>query len=128
MWLTISADPKLTAQMIFKGSITIDGISLTIADLQKDRFSVAGEKIGADPFQKAQGVRDKVARAVAEIPADAQPPVVERFDPDSAPILSVLFAGPRPIRSLTEVVDKQVKARLERISGVGSVENPVEEA
>jgi HAE1 family hydrophobic/amphiphilic exporter-1 len=102
---------------------TIDGIE-TLYSTSSEGLSqvLVWFEIGADPFQKAQDVRDKVARAVAEIPADAQPPVVERFDPDSAPILSVLFAGPRPIRSLTEVVDKQVKARLERISGVGSVE------
>ena len=102
---------------------TIDGIE-TLYSTSSEGLSqvLVWFEIGADPFQKAQDVRDKVARAVAGLPRDTDPPVVERFDPDSAAILSILFAGPRPIRSLTEVVDKKVKARLERISGVGSVE------
>lgn len=41
-WLTVVAcDAALTAQMIRKGSITVDGVSLTIVDVQPGRFSVA---------------------------------------------------------------------------------------
>jgi HAE1 family hydrophobic/amphiphilic exporter-1 len=102
---------------------TIDGIE-TLRSTSSEGLSqvLVWFGIGQDPFEKAQDVRDKVARAVADLPADAHPPVVERFDPDSAPILSVLFAADQPIRSLTEIVDKKVQPRLERISGVGSVE------
>jgi riboflavin synthase len=34
-------DPQLTRQMIRKGSITIDGVSLTLVDVEHTRFSVA---------------------------------------------------------------------------------------
>ncbi|HZZ81466.1 MAG TPA: riboflavin synthase [Gemmataceae bacterium] len=34
-------DPQLTRQMIRKGSITIDGVSLTLVDVEHGRFSVA---------------------------------------------------------------------------------------
>jgi HAE1 family hydrophobic/amphiphilic exporter-1 len=77
-------------------------------------------KLDQDPHVKAQEVRDKVAVAVDDIPTRAESPVVERFDTEGQPILSVLFAGPHSIRSLTEFVDKRVKPRLERIAGVGS--------
>jgi riboflavin synthase len=33
--------PELTAFMIPKGSVTIDGVSLTLVDVERDRFSVA---------------------------------------------------------------------------------------
>jgi riboflavin synthase len=34
--------PKaLTAQMVFKGSVAVDGVSLTLVEVQADRFSVA---------------------------------------------------------------------------------------
>ena len=33
--------PELTKQMIRKGSITIDGVSLTLVDVEPGRFSVA---------------------------------------------------------------------------------------
>jgi len=38
--ITISAAPELIKQMIPKGSVAIDGISLTIASLDKDTFTI----------------------------------------------------------------------------------------
>ncbi len=39
MWFT--APPQLTRQMVAKGSIAVDGISLTLVDVEPQRFSVA---------------------------------------------------------------------------------------
>jgi riboflavin synthase len=39
MWFRVPA--PLTRQMVKKGSITVDGISLTLVDVEADRFSVA---------------------------------------------------------------------------------------
>ena len=41
IWYTISADQDLLQYMIEKGSIAVDGISLTIARLNRDSFSVS---------------------------------------------------------------------------------------
>ena len=41
VWYTISAAPALLRYIIEKGSITIDGISLTVAREDKDRFQVS---------------------------------------------------------------------------------------
>jgi HAE1 family hydrophobic/amphiphilic exporter-1 len=71
---------------------------------------------------KAQEVRDKVAAVRGDMPRDIDPPVVERVDPDAAPILVIMLAGPHSIRSLSEFADKRIKPRLERIRGVGSVQ------
>lgn len=70
---------------------------------------------------KAQEVRDKVAAIVADLPTDADPPLVERLDPDAAPLLSVMLSGTAPIAELTRFGDEFVKERLQRIAGVGSV-------
>jgi riboflavin synthase len=42
-WITIwfSAPPALTRQMVSKGSIAVEGVSLTLVDVETDRFSVA---------------------------------------------------------------------------------------
>lgn len=40
-WMEIEADPALTSQMIHKGSVGIEGISLTIAELNDDQFAIA---------------------------------------------------------------------------------------
>ena len=39
-WLTVSFPPHLAAYIVHKGSIAVDGISLTVAGLGADRFDV----------------------------------------------------------------------------------------
>src|SRR5262245_14063067 len=42
-WETVwfSCPPELAAQMVSKGSVAVDGVSLTVVDVAADRFSVA---------------------------------------------------------------------------------------
>ena len=70
---------------------------------------------------KAQDVRDKVALAQRDLPQEAEAPIIEKIDPASAPILSVLIGGELPIRDLTIYAEDVVKERLQRLVGVGSV-------
>lgn len=79
-------------------------------------------ELGEDIDQKAQDVRDKVALARADIPVEAENPVVEKVDPDAEPIMSVLVVGDFSIRELTLYADNVVKEALQRVDGVGSVE------
>jgi riboflavin synthase len=39
-WLTVSFPPELARLIVLKGSIAVDGISLTVARLESDRFDV----------------------------------------------------------------------------------------
>ena len=41
VWYTVSASPALLRYIVEKGSITIDGISLTVARVETDRFSIS---------------------------------------------------------------------------------------
>ncbi|MEP7012732.1 MAG: efflux RND transporter permease subunit [Acidobacteriota bacterium] len=69
----------------------------------------------------AQEVRDRVNTVLGELPQSADPPIIQKIDPDAAPVLSIALAGPVPIRELTEFSDKTLKRQLESISGVGQV-------
>ena len=69
----------------------------------------------------AQDVRDRVATILKDLPDDATPPLVSKFDNDQQPVMTVALAGDRPLRELTELADKVVKIRLERSAGVGEV-------
>ncbi|HZJ01985.1 MAG TPA: efflux RND transporter permease subunit [Gemmatimonadaceae bacterium] len=69
----------------------------------------------------AQDVRDRVASVVRDLPADALPPVISKFDADQSPSLSIALVSERPIRELTELADKVVKEQVERSPGVGQV-------
>ena len=70
----------------------------------------------------SQDVRDKVAAIRGELPKEVEAPVVEKFDPDSAPILSIVLSGPTSIRELTRYADDRLKPRIESIEGVGAVQ------
>ncbi|HEX3111374.1 MAG TPA: efflux RND transporter permease subunit, partial [Thermoanaerobaculia bacterium] len=69
----------------------------------------------------AQEVRDKVNTILRDLPKDADPPIILKFDPDSIPVLGIALSGPAPIRDITEFADKKLRRRLESISGVGQV-------
>ncbi len=93
-------------------SISAEGVSIVNLEFELEE--------NAD--LKAQEVRDKISRLGGDLPGDAEPPVIEKVDPDAAPILSVLLSGDLPIRDLTTFADEVVKERLQRVPGVGSVE------
>jgi len=101
---------------------TIDGIKNLRSSSSEGISQIFVQfELEEDVHQKAQDVRDKVAAARGEIPVAAEAPIVGRVDPDATPILSLLLAGPQSIKSLSELADKKLKPRLERIPGVGSV-------
>ena len=109
-------------QVLEESINTIEGLS-SLRSFSSNSLSIIYVEFELDyEIQvKAQDVRDKVATARGELPRDAETPVIERVDPDAAPILSIMLAGPQSIRSTTEFADKRIKPRLERIPGVGSV-------
>jgi HAE1 family hydrophobic/amphiphilic exporter-1 len=69
----------------------------------------------------AQEVRDKVNTILGQLPKDADPPLIQKIDPDAIPVISIALSGPAPIRDITEYADKKLRRRLESISGVGQV-------
>lgn len=70
----------------------------------------------------AQDVRDKLGAIRGNLPADIQEPVIARFDPSSAPIVSLAVTGEASTRELSTLADNVIKTQLETISGVGAVD------
>jgi HAE1 family hydrophobic/amphiphilic exporter-1 len=92
-------------------SITREGLSQIVVQfhLEKNLAVAAAE------------VRDKVASVLAKLPKDTDPPVVEKFDVDASPILTLTVSGFHSLKELTEIADKKVKEPLESLSGVGAI-------
>lgn len=41
IWFTVQAEPSILRYIVEKGSVAMDGISLTVAQVQQDRFSIS---------------------------------------------------------------------------------------
>lgn len=78
-------------------------------------------KLNRDPDICAQDVRDRIGRVLARLPEGVDPPVIEKFDPDAAPVLTVVVGARMPIKELTEFARKQIKESLESVAGVGQI-------
>jgi HAE1 family hydrophobic/amphiphilic exporter-1 len=92
-------------------SISVQGMSIVIVTFSLDR----------DIDVAAQDVRDRVATVVRDLPRDADPPIISKFNNDSSPVMSIALSANRSLRELTELADKVVKIQLERSAGVGDV-------
>lgn len=68
----------------------------------------------------AQDVRDKVSGAVGNLPLDAEPPIVQKLDINSQPMLWIALSG-KDAKSLSDYADRVVKPRLQSVPGVGNV-------
>src|SRR5919106_4091175 len=69
----------------------------------------------------AQEVRDRVNRVIPLLPKTIDQPTVEKFDPDSAPVLTLAVSAKKPVRDITEYADKKLRRQLESVNGVGQV-------
>ena len=69
----------------------------------------------------AQDVREKVAGAIRRLPPNILPPIIQKADPDSDPVISLVVAGNKNLRETTEIADKEIKRVLETVDGVGEV-------
>jgi HAE1 family hydrophobic/amphiphilic exporter-1 len=131
--------PMVSVATILEGA-TPDTVETEVTDVLEERLNtISGVKsinsrssenlsqifvrfeLDEDIDVKAQDVRDKVALARLTLPTDAEPPIVEKMDPDAEPILGIMLAGDLPRGELTRLAKDVVKERIERIPGVGSV-------
>lgn len=68
-----------------------------------------------------QEVQAKLGSIRKLLPEDLKDIVVEKFDIDSTPIMAIVVSGNLPIQKISEIVDKQIKDRLQQLEGVGQI-------
>ena len=69
----------------------------------------------------AQEVRDKIATILSRLPVGTDPPLIDKFDIDAAPVATIAVSGSRNFREVTEIARKSIKEDLETVQGVGAV-------
>ncbi len=82
---------------------------------------VAEFKLGVNVADKALEVREKISTIMADLPDDAEDPIIQRYNPDAEPIISLVVSGSRPLKEITTLTKDVIKRRIESVSGVGAV-------
>ena len=101
---------------------TVEGVEqLRSVSSQGRSFIIATFNLNRDIEAAAQDVRDRVQSVLRQLPPGTDPPVVQKADSDSEPVMTIAVSGDRSIRELTELADKVIKVGIERSTGVGEV-------
>lgn len=101
---------------------TVNGID-ELRSTTKEGLStvVIGFKLEKNGEVAAQDVRDKVSTIIPMLPVGTDPPKVDKFNLDAAPVVTVVVSGRRSVREVTEIAKKRIKEDLESVAGVGQV-------
>src|SRR6267142_3670094 len=92
-------------------SVTTEGVSqITVTFLLERNRDIA-----------AQDVRDKVNTILARLPEGTDPPIIDKFDLDAIPVISLSVSAPRDLKEITYITDKFIKQNLETVPDVGSI-------
>ena len=101
----------------------VAGIRTLTSSSSDGRSNVTVEfELGVDMEAAANDVRDRVSRAMRNLPNDVEPPIVSKSDADSSPIMVVTFqSGAKTLLGLSEFANNVVKERLQTVAGVAEV-------
>ena len=92
-------------------SVNFEGLSMVVVTFVLEKNVDVG----------AQEVRDAVNRVLKDLPLGTDPPVIQKLDLGSAPVVSIAVSGNRAIRDITEIAKKKLKEPLETVAGVGKI-------
>jgi multidrug efflux pump len=102
---------------------SIDGIKTLRSNSTDGRSTVTVEFLPEiDLNDAANDVRDKVSRAINNLPPDADPPTVNKADADAETILTITVQSrKRSLLDLSQIGNNIFKERLQTIPGVSSI-------
>jgi HAE1 family hydrophobic/amphiphilic exporter-1 len=92
-------------------SVSSDGRSQVFAEFE----------LSIDPEIALQEVRDKIAAARRRFPDDIEEPVVQKFDPESRPIMAITLKSSLEPKELYDFADENYVKELLRIDGISNV-------
>ncbi|MFM1820594.1 MAG: hypothetical protein RLZZ402_953 [Bacteroidota bacterium] len=102
----------------------IAGIRTLSSSSRDGRSSITVEfDLSVNIEDAANDVRDRVSRAMGQLPKDVDPPIVAKADADASPIYNInVFSSTRNLLSLNELATRNIKEKFQTIPGVSSVQ------
>lgn len=102
----------------------VAGIRTLTSVSREGRSSISVEfELGINLEAAANDVRDKVSGALNRLPPDVDPPVVEKADADSSPIIFLTVrSDKRDLLETSRIAELYFKERIQTIPGVSAVQ------
>lgn len=105
---------------------SVNGIAgiRTLTSVSRDgRSTIRVEfDLDVDLETAANDVRDKVSRALSNLPPDTDPPIVAKADADASPIIFLnIRSEQRSLLELSDMAERVFKERLQTIPGVSEI-------
>ncbi len=101
---------------------TVQGIDeLSSASLEGISYITVQFVMERNRDAAAQDVRDKVNTILARLPEGTEAPIIDKFDVDASPVISICVSAPRDLKEITYIADKQLKQNLETVQDVGAI-------
>ncbi|MBM4282566.1 MAG: efflux RND transporter permease subunit [Deltaproteobacteria bacterium] len=101
---------------------TINGVDV-VRSFSRDSVSVVVVQFALDVNELEANVdaRDRLQQVRALLPDSAKDPVLQKFDPSAAPIMTYAVRASRSPIEITRLVEDVIRPGLEAVSGVGAV-------
>lgn len=77
---------------------------------------------GTDLAEASNDVREVLDRVRNSLPVEADPPRINKFNPDNLPVVMVGVQSERELTQLTTILERDVRKRFEQIPGIGSID------
>jgi HAE1 family hydrophobic/amphiphilic exporter-1 len=77
---------------------------------------------GTDLDVAANDIRDRIDRVIGRLPEDIERPMIRKFDLSAFPIMFISVSSNMDPLDLRQLVEDQVKYRLERVPGVAALD------
>ncbi|MFH1799328.1 MAG: efflux RND transporter permease subunit [Candidatus Omnitrophota bacterium] len=68
-----------------------------------------------------QEVQSKISESRRRLPADVDPPIIQKFNPEDQPIMWLSITSDLPLKDLMDYVDRSIKDRFKTVPGVGEI-------
>jgi HAE1 family hydrophobic/amphiphilic exporter-1 len=101
---------------------TVSGVDELHSSVREGMTNVVAQFVlEKDGDVAAQEVRDKISSIMKLLPEGIETPLVDKFDLDSAPIMTIGVSGRRDVREVTEIAKREIQEILPKVPGIGRV-------
>ncbi len=77
---------------------------------------------GTNLDEAANDLRAALDRVRDDLPEEAEPPGLWKFDPENFPIVTLSVSSNRDLEELTRILEREIAQRFEQIPGVGTID------